>query len=85
MNTGIIDLDLHGFSAEDAKKKIDTELKRVGSDVYRLRLIHGYHGGTGIKSMVQDEYSYGRHEKVLRIESGWNQGITELVLREFYN
>jgi len=82
MNAGIIELDLHGLNIQEAKKKIDSELKRTGSSVYRIRLIHGYHGGSGIKNMIWEEYDYGRHEKVLRIEGGWNQGITELILRE---
>ncbi|MBT9775429.1 hypothetical protein GPL15_02765 [Clostridium sp. MCC353] len=82
MNTGIIEVDLHGLNVEEAKNCIDKQLKLAGKSVYRLRLIHGYHGGTGIKSMISEEYGYGREEKVLRMEGGWNQGITELVLRE---
>lgn len=32
---------------------------------------------------MQEEYSYGREPKVIRLEHGVNQGITELVLREY--
>ena len=35
--------------------------------------------------MIYDEYSYGRNAKVKRIENGFNEGITELVLREYRN
>ena len=33
--------------------------------------------------MIWEEYRYGREPKVIRVEGGWNEGITELVLREF--
>lgn len=33
--------------------------------------------------MIYDEYSYGRNSKVKRVENGFNEGITELVLREY--
>lgn len=83
MNSGIIELDLHGRKAEEAKRLIDAQLDRAGRNVYRLRLIHGFHGGTGIKNMIWEEYSYGREPRVVRLEHGVNQGITELVLREY--
>ncbi|WP_294147433.1 Smr/MutS family protein [uncultured Clostridium sp.] len=83
MNGGIIELDLHGRRAEEAKRLIDAELDRAGRNVYRIRLIHGFHGGTGIKNMIWEEYSYGREPRVARLEHGMNQGITELVLREY--
>lgn len=83
MNSGIIELDLHGRKAEEAKRLIDAQLDRAGRNVYRLRLIHGFHGGTGIRNMIWEEYSYGREPRVMRLEHGVNQGITELVLREY--
>ena len=52
-------------------------------DVYKrqvLRIVHGYHGGTGLLQMVRKEYR--NHPKVLRISVGLNQGETDLVLRE---
>ena len=32
---------------------------------------------------IRDEFSYGRGPKVKRITTGDNQGIRELILREF--
>jgi hypothetical protein len=80
---GIVEIDLHGCRAEEAKKRIDAALLNVSPSVYRLRLIHGFHGGTAIRSMIREEYSYGREPKVLRVTMGENEGITELVLREY--
>lgn len=83
MNGGIIELDLHGRKVEEARRLIDQKLAGAGKNVYRLRLIHGFHGGTGIKNMIWEEYAYGREPKVIRLEHGVNQGITELILREY--
>ena len=82
MNAGMIEIDLHGMNVYQAKVKIDSQLNKAGGGIYRLRLIHGYHGGTGIRDMIEEEYNHGRHPKVLRIQGGSNPGITELILRE---
>ena len=82
MTAGILALDLHGLTGGQAKIKIDSTLRRAGGSTYIVRLIHGYRGGTRIKEMIDEEYGYGRHEKVLQIRPGTNPGITELVLRE---
>jgi len=44
---------------------------------------HGFNNGTRIKSAIKREFSFGLEPKVLRVEPGDNQGITELVLREY--
>ena len=64
-----------------AQAAIDAALRRAGRSVYRLELIHGYHGGTQLRDMIRR--TYAAHPKVLRLELGLNPGITELVLREY--
>ena len=81
LQSGIQELDLHGMTCYQAKIVIDAALRRAGSSVYRLELIHGYRGGTELKTMIRRDYS--RHPKVLRLEMGLNPGSTDLVLREF--
>jgi len=83
LSSGIIEIDLHGLRTEEAKNKIDSALKGASRSVYRIRLIHGFHGGTSLRSMIEEEYSYGREPKVIRITPGDNPGITDLILREF--
>lgn len=83
MNSGIIEIDVHGMRTEEAKAAIDRRLASAGLGVYRIRIVHGYNGGTRIRRMIREEYSYGREPRVVRIEMGGNQGITELVLREY--
>ena len=82
MDAGIIEIDLHGMNCFQAKTCIDRQLKKANGSVYYIRLIHGYHCGTDLKNMIEYEYSYGRHPKVIRVKPGSNPGITDLVLRE---
>lgn len=83
MTGGIVELDIHGMNGEQAKTAIEKKVCAAGSAVYRIRIIHGFHGGTRLRSMIREEFGYGREPKVKRIEMGTNPGITELVLREF--
>ncbi len=74
------EIDVHGLTRQQAIVAIDAKLRRCKGDVFRLRVIHGYHGGTALRDAVRKHYA--GHEKVLRIELGLNQGETELILRE---
>ena len=80
---GIIEIDVHGKHVEEAIIEVKKQLDHAGTGTYRIHIIHGYHGGTRIRDGIWDEFSYGREPKVKRITMGDNQGITELVLREF--
>ncbi len=80
VNTGIIELDIHGMTKYQAKLTIDSRLKKADNSIYRIRIIHGYHNGTELKDMVQKDYR--KHKRVIRIELGMNPGITDLILRE---
>lgn len=82
MKSGFIEVDLHGMNCYQAKVCIDSKIRSADRSVYYIRVIHGYRGGTDLKNMVKDEYSFGRNSKVLRVKQGGNPGITDLVLRE---
>ena len=82
MNDPFVTIDLHGLMQEDAKKAINRALALAGPYTYQIRVIHGYHRGTNLRSMIQYEYQY--HDKVLRIMPGDNPGVTILVLKELY-
>lgn len=81
MQSGIVELDLHGMTAYQAGIAVDSALKRAKAGTYRIRLIHGYRGGTALRDMIRTRYR--SHPKVLRLELGLNPGETDLVLREF--
>ena len=81
MQSGTIRLDLHGMNCTQAQAAIDAALRRAGGSVYRLEVVHGYHGGTQLRDMIRRVDA--RHPRVKRLEVGLNQGATELVLREY--
>ena len=70
-----------GKNTYQAKVALEAALRRAGAGTYRIRIIHGYHGGTVLRDMVRREY--GAHPRVKRVEGGFDPGITDLVLREF--
>ncbi len=82
-STGIIEIDLHGSDYETGLNKVEDVVRKADRSVYRIRVIHGYHGGNMLRRMLQEEFQYGRSEKVLRIQGGTNPGLTELILREY--
>ena len=51
MNGGIIELDVHSMTVYQARTAIDAKLRR-SAGAYRLRVIHGYHGGTALREYV---------------------------------
>ncbi len=75
---GVIEIDLHGKNEYQAKITIDAALRRAKAGTYRLRIVHGYNGGTALRDMVRREYA-GRVLRVIPLD----QGRTDLVLREF--
>ena len=82
LSSAVIEIDLHGLRTDEAIRKVKNEVNKAPRSVYTVRVIHGYHGGTSIRSAIMDEFSYGRNDKVIRVKPGSNPGITELVLRE---
>ena len=83
METGIVELDIHGMTKKQARQYIDSRLSKAKGRVYRFRIIHGYRGGTELRDMVRQVYGKG-HPLVLRIELGLNPGETDLVLKEYF-
>ena len=77
---GFIEIDVHNMTRVQAITAIDARLRRAGGSVYRLRVIHGYHGGTALRDAIRTQYK--NHPKVRQIEIGLNPGQTDLVLRE---
>ena len=77
---GFVEIDVHNMTRTQAITAIDARLRRADASVYRLRIIHGFHGGTVLRDAVRAHYK--GHPKIKRIEVGLNQGVTDLVLRE---
>ena len=81
MNEAIVTVDLHGKTTYQAQVTIDALLRRAGTGTYRIRLIHGSHGGTALRDFIRTEY--GHHPRVKRLLLSPDGGATELVLREY--
>lgn len=82
MTGSVREIDIHEMSCQQAKTYIDSELKKSNRNLYVLRVVHGFHSGTKLRDMVRK--SYRNHPKVIRIELGMNQGVTDLILRELF-
>ncbi|MCD8196947.1 MAG: Smr/MutS family protein [Lachnospiraceae bacterium] len=80
----IITIDVHGMTVEKALAAIHKKVNGAGKAVYEVRVIHGFHGGTRIRSAVRDEFGYGREPKVKRVQPGDNEGLTRLILKELF-
>lgn len=81
MNAGTLTVDLHGKNTYQTKVTVDALLRRARAGTYRIRLVHGCHGGTALRNFIQAEYS--RHSRVKRLVLSPDGGATELVLREY--
>ena len=81
MTAGVWEIDLHGKNEYQARIAIDAALRRAKTGTYRIRCIHGHHGGTALRDMIRREYA--KHPRVLRLETGVGAGVTDLVIREF--
>ena len=74
---GILTVDLHGCNQYQAKIRLDSAFRRVGREVYRIRVIHGHNGGTVLRELTR---TYETHPKVKRMIV--TAGETVFVLRE---
>lgn len=74
----ILEVDLHGKNAYQARNALDSALRRADASVYRVRAIHGYQGGQILKELVME---YGQHPRVKALKA-INPGCTDLILRE---
>lgn len=81
-NEPFVKIDLHGLQQDEAIKIIDQAIKNTGPGTYHLQLVHGYHRGTSLRSMIYDWYQ--SHPLVKRVIPGDNPGITILVMKELY-
>lgn len=82
LQAGIVELDIHGMTRRQARTYLENQLRKAGGSVYRLRVVHGFHGGTELLRLVREEIS--KNPRVIRYEIGLNPGETDLILRELY-
>ena len=76
-----MEVNLHGKNLFQARIAVMAALKNATSADYRLRIVHGFCGGTALRDMVRTEFL--AHPRVLRTEHSSNPGETIFVLREY--
>ena len=77
MSDPIVKIDLHGLRQEEAIRTIERTLSSVSAATYQLQLIHGYHRGTSLRSMIKEWYQ--NDSRILRIMPEDNPGITMIL------
>ena len=82
MSDAFVEIDLHGLRQEEAIRVISKAISAADSRTYQIRLVHGFHRGTSLRTMIYDEFRY--EPNVKRIIPGDNPGITVLVMKELY-
>ena len=73
MYAGIWEIDLHGKNEYQARVTLDAALRRVRPGTYRIRVIHGHHGGAagggrprrdgaGTAGVLRKGVTYGQYD-----------------------
>ena len=76
----VIEADIHGMTAAQARRELIGLLDRVGKEVTELHVIHGYRGGDALRSMVQGSLSHPRIS--YKCQSLLNEGETKIYLKK---
>jgi len=72
-------VDLHGMTAEEAKKHLTKLLKTLPDRITELVVIHGYHRGDLLQQTIRGRGF--RHKRVEKKIFSLNPGETSLILR----
>lgn len=72
-------LDIHGETADSARRQITRWLSGAPADIQEVRVVHGYHGGTVLQQMVRREL---KHPRIASRLLALNPGETRLILKK---
>ena len=76
MYAGIWEIDLHGKNEYQARVTLDAALRRVRPGTYRIRVIHGHHGGTALRELVRrGSLDKTRPTRLVRASLGNDAGV----------
>ena len=66
-----IEIDIHGMTVDDAKRRLEHLLGNAAPDVEEIRVIHGYNNGQALRDMVRKKLKHPRIEsKLLTLTPG---------------
>lgn len=74
-----ITIDIHGYTVSEARTMIEKCIAGAPKDCETVTVIHGYHGGTELKNLVQSRNGI-RSKRVERKRYTMNQGETIYIL-----
>lgn len=75
----VMEVDIHGLMASDAKARLEHLLSNAGPQVEEVVVIHGYSRGTVLRDMVRNQLKHPRIQgKLLSL----NQGQTRILLKK---
>lgn len=72
-----LEVDLHGLTAEDAKRRLEHLLSNAAPEVREVRVIHGYNSGQALRDMVRLRL---KHPRIASKLVTLNPGETRLLL-----
>lgn len=73
-------IDVHGMTKIEAQKAIERCIADAPKGCESVTVIHGYHSGTELKSMIQSRNGI-RSKRIERKKYTMNQGETIFILR----
>lgn len=75
----IVTADIHGMTADDAKRQLEQLLSRLSPQTEELLVIHGYNSGQKLRDMVRGRLKHPRiQSKLLSL----NPGQTRILLKK---
>lgn len=74
----VVEVDIHGLTAEDAKRRLEHLLSNAGPRIAEVRVIHGYNGGQVLRDMVRLRL---KHPRIAMKLVTLNPGETRLILK----
>ena len=77
-NGTVLEVDIHGMTAADARRELEQLLSRTGADITELLVIHGYRGGNALQDMVRLRL---KHPRIASNMVSLNAGQTRILLQ----
>lgn len=74
-----VEFDIHDMTELEARKRLEKFIASCDKNISEIRVIHGYHGGNALQSMVRDSRKL-RSKRIARRKLTMNQGETILEL-----
>ncbi|MDO5601382.1 MAG: Smr/MutS family protein [Oscillospiraceae bacterium] len=74
----ILEVDLHGMTADEAKRSLERLLSSAPPAVKEVVVIHGYYNGTVLQEMVRTKL---KHPRIASKMLSLNPGATRLILK----